>query len=253
MVNAAPRQIDMLKASWFTPAPVTLSAHYQHGRSLRRRPRPQQGPRRLHRQGRQHQLHDGLAAPRQQVRALPRVSPISVPSPVFSGSASVRDLRRRRAPWRRGSRRSSSQRSLIPAGARNVLLSGSRDAEARVLIRAARVPTPLPDREIIREMALEGFYHHPSRSPTPSAPKHDPASWISPCSDPWSSIRRAYICADAGVRHVVDARAPRWRRRLDSDFGRHLSASQRGFFKPRRVRITLCARALLDCSLPTLR
>ena len=39
----------------------------QNGRYLRHRPRPQQGPRGLHRQGRQHQLHDGVAAPRQQV------------------------------------------------------------------------------------------------------------------------------------------------------------------------------------------
>ena len=41
----------------------------QNGRHVRRRPRPQQGPRGLHRQGRQHQLHDGVAAPRQQVRS----------------------------------------------------------------------------------------------------------------------------------------------------------------------------------------
>ena len=40
---------------------------YNNGRSFRCRPRPQQGPRGLHRQGRQHQLHDGVAAPRQQV------------------------------------------------------------------------------------------------------------------------------------------------------------------------------------------
>ena len=45
-----------------------------NGCSLRRRPRPQQGPRRLHRQGRQHQLHDGVAAPRQQVRLAHRDS-----------------------------------------------------------------------------------------------------------------------------------------------------------------------------------
>ena len=80
-------------------------------------------------------------------------SPRSPARPRFSGSASVRDLLRRRAPWRRGSRRSLSQRSLIPAGARNVLLSVSRDAEARVLIRAARVPTPLPDRDHPRDGA----------------------------------------------------------------------------------------------------
>ena len=50
---------------------TTATFNSQNGRSLRRRPRPQQGPRRLHRQGRQHQLHDGLAAPRQQVSSGP--------------------------------------------------------------------------------------------------------------------------------------------------------------------------------------
>ena len=47
--------------------PARTHLHSQNGRSLRCRPRPQQGPRGLHRQGRQHQLHDGVAAPRQQV------------------------------------------------------------------------------------------------------------------------------------------------------------------------------------------
>ena len=51
----------------------------QNGRSLRCRPRPQQGPRGLHRQGRQHQLHDGVAAPRQQVSTGFR------PRPAFPG------------------------------------------------------------------------------------------------------------------------------------------------------------------------
>ena len=46
---------------------ASLLSARQNGRSLRCRPRPQQGPRGLHRQGRQHQLHDGVAAPRQQV------------------------------------------------------------------------------------------------------------------------------------------------------------------------------------------
>ena len=55
------------KASRARSRAHSLSAR-QNGRSLRCRPRPQQGPRGLHRQGRQHQLHDGVAAPRQQVR-----------------------------------------------------------------------------------------------------------------------------------------------------------------------------------------
>ena len=55
------------KASRARSRAHSLSARH-NGRSLRCRPRPQQGPRGLHRQGRQHQLHDGVAAPRQQVR-----------------------------------------------------------------------------------------------------------------------------------------------------------------------------------------
>ena len=47
--------------------PARTTPTSQNGRHVRRRPRPQQGPRGLHRQGRQHQLHDGVAAPRQQV------------------------------------------------------------------------------------------------------------------------------------------------------------------------------------------
>jgi len=47
--------------------PARTTPTSQYGRHVRRRPRPQQGPRGLHRQGRQHQLHDGVAAPRQQV------------------------------------------------------------------------------------------------------------------------------------------------------------------------------------------
>ena len=58
-------------------------------------------------------------------------------------------------------------------------------------------------------------------------------------TDLWMSAPRAYICAVTGVRHVTVARAPSWPRRRDTAVGRHLSASQRGFFEPRRVRITL--------------
>ena len=47
--------------------PARTTPTSQNGRHVRCRPRPQQGPRGLHRQGRQHQLHDGVAAPRQQV------------------------------------------------------------------------------------------------------------------------------------------------------------------------------------------
>jgi hypothetical protein len=50
-----------------TPSRLYTSKLVQNGRSLRRRPRAHQGPRGLHRQGREHQLHDGVAAPQQQV------------------------------------------------------------------------------------------------------------------------------------------------------------------------------------------
>ena len=52
------------------PARTTLrqTSHSHHGRHVRRRPRHHQDPGCHDRQGRQHQLHDGVAAPRQQVR-----------------------------------------------------------------------------------------------------------------------------------------------------------------------------------------
>ena len=58
-------------AASVSPLFTALYTNYQNGRYLRCRPRPQQGPRGLHRQGRQHQLHDGVAAPRQQVSSAP--------------------------------------------------------------------------------------------------------------------------------------------------------------------------------------
>ena len=64
----------------------------QNGCYLRCRPRSQQGPRGLHRQGRQHQLHDGVAAPRQQVSTARR----SERSPASARSFPVVALRRRR-------------------------------------------------------------------------------------------------------------------------------------------------------------
>ena len=47
-----------------TPVAVITARTSQNGCYLRCRSRSQQGPRGLHRQGRQHQLHDGVAAPR---------------------------------------------------------------------------------------------------------------------------------------------------------------------------------------------
>jgi hypothetical protein len=58
------------------PARTTLrqTSHSHHGRHVRRRPRHHQDPGCHDRQGRQHQLHDGVAAPRQQVRSRPASS-----------------------------------------------------------------------------------------------------------------------------------------------------------------------------------
>ena len=131
-----------------------LSAR-QNGRSLRCRPRPQQGPRGLHRQGRQHQLHDGVAAPRQQVRLParpPRASPSNDESMLvlkygfFPRSRLARAARRDRgvAP-----RRIGAERRPDPVDRSIVDRSSSRDrAFARTRERAA--PSPDPTRAVFR-------------------------------------------------------------------------------------------------------
>ena len=85
-----------------------LYTNFQNGRYLRCCPRPQQGPRGLHRQGRQHQLHDGVAAPRQQVSTAP-VFRDSHPFPRFSGISSSRP---RRKPAARASIRAIAPSTL---------------------------------------------------------------------------------------------------------------------------------------------
>ena len=75
-----------------TPVAVITARTSQNGCYLRCRSRSQQGPRGLHRQGRQHQLHDGVAAPRQQVSTARR----SKRSPASARSFPVVALRRRR-------------------------------------------------------------------------------------------------------------------------------------------------------------
>ena len=133
------------------PSPHTLSAH-QNGRSLRCRPRPQQGPRGLHRQGRQHQLHDGVAAPRQQVRlpARPRARvSLGRDDARFKVTAfspdrgSLRVARRDRgvAPRRiRAARRPDSSFDRIPIDPRRAIALSKRCAIAPRRLRARRVP-----------------------------------------------------------------------------------------------------------------
>ena len=91
-----------------TPEAVITARTSQNGCYLRCRSRSQQGPRGLHRQGRQHQLHDGVAAPRQQVSTAP-VFRDSHPFPRFSGISSSRP---RRKPAARASIRAIAPSTL---------------------------------------------------------------------------------------------------------------------------------------------
>ena len=128
-----------------------------NGCSLRRRPRPQQGPRRLHRQGRQHQLHDGVAAPRQQVRALPRVSQISGPSSPFFCFASACSPPETRAKAARISTIVALMFAELDLCTLCALFGLPRRWGAHLDPRRQRSDAA-PDREIIRQLSLEkGF------------------------------------------------------------------------------------------------
>ena len=100
-------------AASVSPLFTALYTNYQNGRYLRCRPRPQQGPRGLHRQGRQHQLHDGVAAPRQQVSSASRLSGIPTRSLNFGDF-----LLPGRAANTRRAHRSSRSRPRRPARVR---------------------------------------------------------------------------------------------------------------------------------------
>ena len=170
----------MFKKGWFTAAAVTLSAHYHNGCSLRRRPRPQQGPRRLHRQGRQHQLHDGVAAPRQQVRALPRVSQISGPSSPFFCFASARSPPETRAKAARISTIVALMFAELDLCTLCALFGLPRRWGAHLDPRRQRSDAA-PDREIIRQLSLEkGFILRDHRLPRHRSVIQPPGSCHAP-------------------------------------------------------------------------
>ena len=116
-----------------------LYTNFQNGRYLRCCPRPQQGPRGLHRQGRQHQLHDGVAAPRQQVSS----------SPVFRDSHPFPDFRGFLLPGRAANLRRShrSERSRPRRLARFVLSPRLAKIYTRSSASAMSRASSLPQRD----------------------------------------------------------------------------------------------------------
>ena len=135
--------------------PARTTPTSQYGRHVRRRPRPQQGPRGLHRQGRQHQLHDGVAAPRQQVSTGPsraRVSGFFPDSRDDRGARSLSVLRdrARSLPRKRSNYTASGGRARARA-ARSSRSTHASSAGPAGRINAARSPSDLasyPLREI---------------------------------------------------------------------------------------------------------
>ena len=109
----------------------------QNGRHVRRRPRPQQGPRGLHRQGRQHQLHDGVAAPRQQV------STGFEPRPRFRVFPDSRDDRDARSWSARRERARSSPRKRP----NRVVSNGRARARAVCASRSTHDSSAVPERK----------------------------------------------------------------------------------------------------------
>ena len=207
----------------------SLSAR-QNGRSLRCRPRPQQGPRGLHRQGRQHQLHDGVAAPRQQVRlpARPaRASPSNETMLVLKLRLFPRSRLATRRTTRSGRRAAPTRRAATPRSPRATKLRSIVVALARLRERDA--PSPDPRRAVF-----------PSAAP-PFRARAYPI--------PRSSACRFERAADAGgstpgrpraeqTRAIIGGTPPRGcpRRRLDGSHARGVPrASSRFRVSERRL------------------
>ena len=122
-----------------TPVAVITARTSQNGCYLHCRSRSQQGPRGLHRQGRQHQLHDGVAAPRQQVSS----------SPVFRDSHPFPDFRGFLLPGRAANLRRShrSERSRPRRLARFVLSPRLAKIYTRSSASAMSRASSLPQRD----------------------------------------------------------------------------------------------------------